>query len=133
MTRRLAAIGVLVALAITLDGCAYPGRPAANPDTQVKYLGVYEQNILSTYRLLSQFAAETGRAPNIVLYYSSCYESLKMGIAERAQAHRAVPLVQIDQFRSITQISVWQQLRKESTTPACGATRPSCDLGGIWS
>ncbi len=96
MTQRLAAIGVLVALAITLDGCVSPGHSAVIPATQNKYLGVYEQGTLSTYRAVSKFAAETGRVPNIVLYYSGWYEKFNVQFAERAYAHGAVPFVQID-------------------------------------
>ncbi len=100
----------LLTLPLLLAACGDPGfgpdqgvarylvgaRRAALPARSASYLGVYEPDAPKSYRLIQNFGAAVSRAPNIVLYYSAWGEHFQQAFADAANAHGAVPLVQID-------------------------------------
>ncbi len=69
---------------------AYIPKPSAGG-----YLGVAEAGEIGSYNQINEFAASVGRAPDIVLYYSSWGERFQIGFADKAHTHGAVPFVQI--------------------------------------
>jgi mannan endo-1,4-beta-mannosidase len=71
-----------------LDGAALPARPG-------HYLGVFEPGSDQSWAPVQAFASAVGRPPDIVLMYSSWYEVFHRAFAERAAAHGAVPMIQL--------------------------------------
>lgn len=101
MTWGAIVIGVVavVALSILLSPLLRAsGRPGPQPAhaQSVRYLGVYERHVLSSYASVDQFAQAIGRQPNLVSYYSSWLEPFQASFAMTAARHGAVPLVQIN-------------------------------------
>jgi beta-mannanase len=86
----------LAVLAISLLSALGPAAPAAPHQQPVRYLGVYEPQVLSSYASVDRFAQAIGRQPNIVSYYSAWLESFQASFATTAAKHGAVPLVQIN-------------------------------------
>ncbi len=86
-------VGAAAVVSATLlrDRAPAPPRPHA-----VKYVGVYEPQVLSSYAGIDQFAQAIGRQPNIVSYYSAWMEPFQRGFATTAAKHGAIPLVQIN-------------------------------------
>lgn len=68
---------------------------AAQPPAAGGYLGVAEPSELTSYQQVDQFAAATGRKPDIVLYYSSWDQPFRTGFAAQVRAHGGTPFVQI--------------------------------------
>lgn len=66
-----------------------PARPSS-------YLGVYEGESPSSYQQVVQFARTVATSPNVALYFSSLSEPFQSQFAAAAQAHGAIPAVQID-------------------------------------
>jgi mannan endo-1,4-beta-mannosidase len=66
------------------------------PTTQNSYLGAYAEGVPASYKSLTAFASTTGVEPNIALYYSGWKEPFRIGFAEQAADHKAVPLVQLE-------------------------------------
>jgi mannan endo-1,4-beta-mannosidase len=102
MTWGAIVIGV-VAVVVTLSILLSPllrasGRPGPQPAhaQSVRYLGVYERHVLSSYASVDQFAQAIGRQPNLVSYYSSWLEPFQASFAMTAARHGAAPLVQIN-------------------------------------
>jgi Glycosyl hydrolase family 26 len=73
------------------------GELRTSPDT---YLGVYEPGEMGSYQPIDDFTSRVGRAPNIVLYYSSITVPFQEIFADRALANGAVPLVQLNPGRA---------------------------------
>jgi mannan endo-1,4-beta-mannosidase len=98
----IAALILGVALVVGAAGVLYAAvlrdrEPAAPPSAPtVRYLGVYDPQVLSSYAGIDQFAQAIGRQPNIVSYYSAWQEPFQAGFAATAARHGAVPLVQIN-------------------------------------
>jgi hypothetical protein len=61
--------------------------------------GVYEPGAPASYAGITRFAAATGAAPELALYYSAWFERFAAGFAAQAHAHGAVPFVQIQSGR----------------------------------
>jgi mannan endo-1,4-beta-mannosidase len=76
-----------------------PGRATATPPlpaSPATYLGVYEPGAPDAYQPVAAFGKVAGRQPNIAGYFSGWTEPYARVFAERARAHGAVTLVQID-------------------------------------
>ena len=71
-----------------LAGAALPARPG-------HYLGVFEPGSDQSWAPVQAFASAVGHRPDIVLMYSSWYEVFHRAFAERAAAHGAVPMIQL--------------------------------------
>jgi mannan endo-1,4-beta-mannosidase len=72
-----------------------PAPTAAHLDAG-GYLGVSEAGEISSYQPVSDFAAEVGRQPDIVLFYGDFGESFQSRFAAQVHAHGATPFVQIE-------------------------------------
>lgn len=84
------AVGVLSADVLRSRAPAPPHAPS------VRYLGVYDPQVLASYAGIDQFAKAIGRQPNIVSYYSAWQEPFQGKFAATAARHGALPLVQIN-------------------------------------
>jgi hypothetical protein len=112
----LAAIAAMVLLAAcsVVSRAAYPTGPTATgptptgsptPETEhpvplsvdsAPYWGVYEPGTPTSYRPISQFTTlMNGKAPGIVLYFSSWRQPFNTAYARAAHNHGALTLVQI--------------------------------------
>ncbi len=93
---------MIAAIAVAVGG--YLGftvaRPSSTPDTLSTaadtYLGVYLPGIPHSYQPVRDFVGRTGVRPNVLLYYSSWWEPFREKFADKAAAHHAIPLVQIN-------------------------------------
>jgi Glycosyl hydrolase family 26 len=97
VTAAVAVAAMLVALLAGIriyDGAFHRGH--ARPPAAGGYLGVAEPDELTSYRQVNQFAASTGRKPDIVLYYSSWLDPFQTRFAAKVHAHGAIPFVQIN-------------------------------------
>jgi mannan endo-1,4-beta-mannosidase len=75
------------------------GRATATPPlpaSPATYLGVYEPGTPDAYQPVTAFGNAVGRQPNIAGYFSGWTEPFARAFADRARAHGAVTLVQID-------------------------------------
>lgn len=72
-----------------------PFRVAA-PLPPLSYLGVYEPGSPHLYSGVAAFGTMVGRRPNLALYYSAWWEPFQVSFARAAQAHHAVPMVQLE-------------------------------------
>ena len=95
-------IAVILAASACLAGCT--GNAAevrqgaalqARPD---RYLGVFESGSDQSWAPVEAFATAVGRQPDIVLNYSSWFERFQRAFAERAAAHGAIPMIQLQPF-----------------------------------
>jgi len=99
-------IGLLFVLAAVGSYFAYkhaadpaPPRqafPAALPAAPASYIGLYERGVPGSYAGVTSFTRETGVRPQIVTYYSGWFQPFSTSFAKAAEAHGAVPLVQIN-------------------------------------
>lgn len=97
---------VLVVVGAVVIVLAVAGRFALNafmpksaktgPLATSGYLGVSEANEASSYQPVTDFAAEVGRQPDIVLTYTNWGEGFQARLAAEAHAHGATPFVQIE-------------------------------------
>jgi len=109
-------IVAVVALAIALVGAFYlvihRPRPAPGadsgplPTTPGHYFGVAEADEIKSYTPIENFAAAVGREPNVVLYYSAWGDPFEKRLALNAQAHGAIPFVQIIPGPHVTMAAV---------------------------
>lgn len=76
-------------------GVPAPFRVAA-PQPPLSYLGVYEPSSPHLYSGVASFGTLVGRRPNLALYYSAWWEPFQVWFALAAQAHHAVPMVQME-------------------------------------
>jgi hypothetical protein len=60
------------------------------------YLGVYLPSMPSSSTGLASFGAQTGKAPNVAVYYSGWQEPFQSKFARQLAARKVTPLVQID-------------------------------------
>jgi mannan endo-1,4-beta-mannosidase len=93
-------VSVLVGAIGVLSAAEWRSRaPAAPPHPPpVRYLGVYESQVLRSYAGVDQFGQAIGRQPDIVSYYSAWHEPFQASFAATAAKHGAVPLVQINPY-----------------------------------
>jgi mannan endo-1,4-beta-mannosidase len=96
-----AVVIVLAAVAVTIlrhkpAAQAVPPPPGTLPHTPETYLGVYAAKVPLSYTGVTQFTADTGVKPDVVMYYSGWYEQFRTAFATAAAAHGAVPLVQME-------------------------------------
>jgi mannan endo-1,4-beta-mannosidase len=68
----------------------------ASPPPPLTYLGVYEPSSPHPYTGVERFSELVGRSPNIALYYGSWWEPFQLSFARAAEAHHAIPMVQIE-------------------------------------
>jgi mannan endo-1,4-beta-mannosidase len=94
-------VSIVVCVAVAI-GAAVPfamhfrSEPAVAPAQSVRYLGVYEQGVPSSYTGVTAFTAATGVSPNVLMYYSSWMEPFQAGFAASAARNGARALVQLD-------------------------------------
>ncbi len=100
--------GVAYSLAMTLfaDASGHHHHPVAwgprhpivirVPAKPTSYIGAYAHGVPGQYAPLESFAASNGVRPNLALYYSGWGERFRSAFAEKAAAHHATTLVQID-------------------------------------
>jgi Glycosyl hydrolase family 26 len=69
---------------------------AVLPTTPDSYLGVYEQGVPQSYKLVDQFANTIGRQPNVVLCYTSWGTGFQASFAQAALTHGATVLFDLD-------------------------------------
>src|ERR1700733_13290535 len=67
-------------------------RGAARPG---HFLGVYEPGSDQSWTPVQAFATAVGHQPDIVLMYSNWFERFQRAFAERAAAHGAIPMIQL--------------------------------------
>jgi hypothetical protein len=93
----IAAVVLAVAL-LRVSGVLGGTQVAAAPAQQqpLRYLGVYEPGVPSSYSGVEEFAHDVGRQPNLVSYYSGWDEAFQKSFAETAASHKATTLVQVD-------------------------------------
>jgi mannan endo-1,4-beta-mannosidase len=94
-----ATIGLTTAVAVGVLVTPAPSQPrqgATLPTTPDSYLGVYVHGFPRSYSVVDSFAAPTGVAPNLALYYIGWGEQFQAGFARQAARRGAVPLIQID-------------------------------------
>lgn len=99
--RRALWISIVACVAIAI-GAAVPvalhirsAQPSPSVQT-IRYLGVYEQGVPSSYAGVSAFTATTGVSPNVLMYYSPWLEPFQASFAAEAARNGARPLVQIN-------------------------------------
>jgi len=66
------------------------------PPSPLTYLGVYEPSSPHSYSGVERFSQLVGFRPNIALYYGSWFEPFQLGFAREAEAHHAIPMVQVE-------------------------------------
>ena len=98
-----------IAFAVSRVTSPAPRHTAAGPSlptAPASYLGVYEPGAPDAYQAVAGFAKAVGKQPNIAGYFSGWTQPFARSFAERARAHGAVTLVQIDPtYASIQQIA----------------------------
>lgn len=77
----------------TRDSAAHHFSRQTNPGS---YIGLYCQGAPSSYAGVTAFTTATGVEPSLVSYYSGWLEPFRVGFAETAASHGAMPLVQMD-------------------------------------
>jgi mannan endo-1,4-beta-mannosidase len=92
----MALVGVLAVITAcsTASGTLAADQPP--PSVSDSYLGVYEPSAPGSYQPINSFSVEIDHKLNIVLYYSGWLEKFQTSFAEKAAAHGATVLVQID-------------------------------------
>ncbi len=96
-------IGIVVS-AILLIGAAIPmtlkmrSAPAPSSTQPIRYLGVYQRDISSSYSGVTAFTTATGVRPDVLTYFSSWLEPFQTNFATSAAEHGALPLVQINPY-----------------------------------
>lgn len=78
------------------SGAVPPPTPASRPAPPMSYLGLYEPTAPQSYSGIEKFTRLIGYRPNIAVYYSSWWEPFQLHFARAANAHRAIPMVQIE-------------------------------------
>jgi hypothetical protein len=92
-----AAIAVLAGVHFEHNSGAIPSPfRATAPLPPLTYLGVYEPSSPNSYIGVDRFTELVGYQPNIALYYCSWWEPFQLSFARAAQAHNAVPMVQVE-------------------------------------
>jgi hypothetical protein len=93
-----AAVSIAVAAGIHFEhqkgGVPHPYTPA--PPPLLSYLGVYEPASPDSYSGVETFSRLIGHRPQITVYYSSWWEPFQLAFARAANAHHAIPMVQIE-------------------------------------
>jgi mannan endo-1,4-beta-mannosidase len=69
---------------------------ASLPTTSTPYLGVFEPGEESSWAPISQFGAEVGRQPDIVLCFQQWEAGFPLSFAQTASSHGAVLLIQLE-------------------------------------
>jgi mannan endo-1,4-beta-mannosidase len=90
------ACAIVLACAAILVAVALRSGPSAGSGQPIRYLGVYERDAPRSYAGVNAFTAATGVSPDLAMYYSSWGEPFNSGFASAAEAHGALPLVQIN-------------------------------------
>jgi mannan endo-1,4-beta-mannosidase len=105
----LVVVAAAIAFAVSRVTSPAPRHTAAGPSlptAPASYLGVYEPGAPVAYQAVAGFAKAVGKHPNIAGYFSGWTQPFARSFAERARAHGAVTLVQIDPtYASIQQIA----------------------------
>ncbi len=93
-----AAISVVIATGIHFEHqkAVIPRPYTPPPPPPLSYLGVYEPASPGSYSGVEEFSRLIRHRPQIVVYYSSWYEPFQVSFARAAQAHDAIPMVQIE-------------------------------------
>ena len=73
-----------------------PHFRTAAPEPLLSYLGVYEPASPHSFSGVDKFGALIGRRPDIAVYYSSWWEPFQLSFARAAEAHHALPMVQLE-------------------------------------
>ncbi len=94
-----------------LSACKPPAYPyaappeASRPATRVtaprppaRVVGVYNNDVPESYRLVRKFAKATGVRPNVVMYFSGWHTLFKTRFADTARKNGAVPFVEMQPF-----------------------------------
>jgi glycosyl hydrolase family 26 len=59
------------------------------------YVGVFEPGEQGSYKIVNEFATQTGMPPQIILYYSSWNQSFDAQFARMVRANKAIPFVEL--------------------------------------
>ena len=94
----IAACAVLLIAAAVPIALKLRPAPAASSIQPIRYLGVYERDMASSYAGVTAFTTATGIRPDVLTYYSSWLEPFQTSFAVTAAEHGAVPLVQINPY-----------------------------------
>jgi mannan endo-1,4-beta-mannosidase len=70
------------------------------PTKVASYLGVYETGAPVSYRPTIEFSRKISHHLNLAVYYSGWKEPFQFSFASTAEAHNAIPLVQIDPYNT---------------------------------
>lgn len=90
---------IAVVTGVTSSSSSSPDRltaHAALAPGPASYLGVYEQDALTSYQSITEFGRVAGRMPNLAGYFSGWPEQFEVAFARTARARGAATLVQID-------------------------------------
>jgi hypothetical protein len=86
-----------VVVVVVKEGRSHSAPPrTAAVAAPVRYLGVYEPGSPHSYANVDRFAQAVGRSPNLVMYYSGWPERFKTAFAQKAAAHGATTIVEMD-------------------------------------
>ena len=92
----IVAVATAVGVFLAFTGFAPSGKSDSLSTNPGSYLGVYITGIPRSYTPVTHFVGATGVKPNLLLYYSSWWETFRTRFAATAASHGAVPLVQIN-------------------------------------
>jgi mannan endo-1,4-beta-mannosidase len=91
-----AVTGAPGAAQVRLAPAAGAQLPTTPPIWHRPHLGVFEQGVPRTYKPVERFGKLVRKPPGIVLFYSGFRERFRTAFAEQVEAHRGVPLDQIN-------------------------------------
>jgi mannan endo-1,4-beta-mannosidase len=75
-----------------------PAKPVTAPRPPARVVGVYNNDVPESYRLVKKFAKATGVRPNVVMYFSGWHTLFKTRFADTARKNGAVPFVEMQPF-----------------------------------
>src|SRR5689334_10042282 len=95
--RRAAKWASIAACAVLVVGVAVPialklqHAPLAGSTRPIRFLGLYERDMDSSYAVVATFTRSTGVKPDILTYYGSWLEPFQTSFAATAAQHGAIP------------------------------------------
>ncbi len=111
MRARVITAAVLAVGCAALSACASPGypytappepsrlaKPVTAPRPPARVVGVYNNDVPESYKLVKKFAKAVGVRPNVVMYFSGWHTLFKTRFADNARKNGAVPFVEMQPF-----------------------------------
>ena len=116
MGKRLITVAVLAVGCAMLSACASPAYPyeappgasrsagpppvrsVTAPSPPARVVGIYNNGVPHSYKLVEHFAKAVGVQPNVVMYFSGWHTLFKARFADHARKNGAVPFVEMEPF-----------------------------------